>query len=52
MFLNTIFICSGTWIMHCYLNIHISSGLASVFIVEDGPWPIQNWSNNHWIYLC
>ncbi|KAI3731174.1 hypothetical protein L1987_62358 [Smallanthus sonchifolius] len=31
----------GTWIMHCHLDVHIGWGLATVFIVEDGPGPLQ-----------
>lgn len=26
----------GAWIMHCHLDVHITWGLAMVFIVEDG----------------
>ncbi|KAJ0789000.1 putative laccase [Helianthus annuus] len=31
----------GTWIMHCHLDVHLGWGLATVFIVEDGPAPWQ-----------
>ncbi|KAI7749879.1 hypothetical protein M8C21_019764 [Ambrosia artemisiifolia] len=31
----------GTWIMHCHLDVHIGWGLATVFIVENGPEPMQ-----------
>ncbi|PWA77696.1 laccase [Artemisia annua] len=31
----------GTWIMHCHLDVHIGWGLATVFVVEDGPVPGQ-----------
>ncbi|KAG9151813.1 hypothetical protein Leryth_002096 [Lithospermum erythrorhizon] len=29
----------GVWFMHCHLEVHVPWGLASVFIVENGPTP-------------
>ncbi|XP_042374470.1 laccase-14-like [Zingiber officinale] len=29
----------GVWIMHCHLEQHVSLGLATVFVVEDGTTP-------------
>ncbi|XVF76745.1 hypothetical protein PTKIN_Ptkin13bG0291100 [Pterospermum kingtungense] len=29
----------GVWIMHCHLDVHLSWGLASAFVVENGPTP-------------
>ncbi|KAK4759421.1 hypothetical protein SAY87_022552 [Trapa incisa] len=29
----------GAWIMHCHLDVHLSSGFGTVFLVENGPTP-------------
>ncbi|OMO97394.1 Multicopper oxidase, type 1 [Corchorus olitorius] len=29
----------GVWIMHCHLDVHLPWGLATVFVVENGPTP-------------
>ncbi|GAA0156136.1 oxidase [Lithospermum erythrorhizon] len=29
----------GVWYMHCHLELHVPLGLATAFIVEDGPTP-------------
>ncbi|KAF7143308.1 hypothetical protein RHSIM_Rhsim05G0203900 [Rhododendron simsii] len=29
----------GVWLMHCHFDTHLSWGLATVFLVEDGPTP-------------
>ncbi|XP_073270860.1 laccase-7-like [Primulina huaijiensis] len=29
----------GVWLMHCHLDLHVSWGLAMVFVVENGPTP-------------
>nr|GMD46507.1 laccase-7-like [Ipomoea batatas] len=29
----------GAWIMHCHLDMHLEFGLATVFVVENGPTP-------------
>ncbi|XVE76483.1 hypothetical protein DITRI_Ditri12bG0176800 [Diplodiscus trichospermus] len=29
----------GVWIMHCHLDVHLSWGLATAFVVENGPTP-------------
>ncbi|XP_030473247.1 laccase-7 [Syzygium oleosum] len=29
----------GAWIMHCHLDVHLPLGLATAFLVEDGPTP-------------
>lgn len=29
----------GVWLLHCHLDVHLSWGLASVFVVEDGGTP-------------
>ncbi|XWS55587.1 hypothetical protein CRYUN_Cryun09bG0013500 [Craigia yunnanensis] len=29
----------GVWIMHCHLDVHLSVGLATAFVVENGPTP-------------
>jgi laccase len=29
----------GVWIMHCHLDSHLPVGLATTFVVEDGPTP-------------
>ncbi|KAK4784529.1 hypothetical protein SAY86_018897 [Trapa natans] len=32
----------GAWIMHCHLDVHITWGLAMVFLVEDGVGELQS----------
>ena len=27
----------GVWYMHCHYELHVSIGMAAVFIIEDGP---------------
>ncbi|KAK4480996.1 hypothetical protein RD792_011864 [Penstemon davidsonii] len=29
----------GVWLMHCHLDVHLPWGLATAFVVEDGPTP-------------
>ncbi|XP_031399176.1 laccase-7-like [Punica granatum] len=29
----------GVWIMHCHLDVHLPLGLATAFVVENGPTP-------------
>ncbi|XVF76744.1 hypothetical protein PTKIN_Ptkin13bG0291000 [Pterospermum kingtungense] len=29
----------GVWMMHCHLDVHLTLGLATVFVVENGPTP-------------
>ncbi|XVE61989.1 hypothetical protein DITRI_Ditri06bG0082600 [Diplodiscus trichospermus] len=29
----------GVWLMHCHLDVHLPWGLASAFVVENGPTP-------------
>ncbi|XP_021288987.1 laccase-7-like isoform X1 [Herrania umbratica] len=29
----------GVWIMHCHLDVHLGWGLATAFVVENGPTP-------------
>ncbi|KAK4748230.1 hypothetical protein SAY87_014816 [Trapa incisa] len=29
----------GVWMFHCHLDVHLPWGLATVFVVEDGPTP-------------
>ncbi|KAL3717071.1 hypothetical protein ACJRO7_008621 [Eucalyptus globulus] len=29
----------GAWIMHCHLDVHLPLGLATAFVVENGPTP-------------
>ncbi|GAV65474.1 Cu-oxidase domain-containing protein/Cu-oxidase_2 domain-containing protein/Cu-oxidase_3 domain-containing protein [Cephalotus follicularis] len=29
----------GVWIMHCHLDVHLTWGLATAFLVENGPTP-------------
>lgn len=33
---SCLFVYSGTWIMHCHLDVHIGWGLAMVFVVDNG----------------
>ncbi|RZC86334.1 hypothetical protein C5167_007521 [Papaver somniferum] len=30
---------SGVWLIHCHLDLHMRMGLATAFLVEDGPYP-------------
>lgn len=30
---------TGVWIMHCHLDVHLPWGLATAFVVENGPTP-------------
>ncbi|XP_022747254.1 laccase-7-like [Durio zibethinus] len=29
----------GVWLMHCHLDMHLSTGLATAFVIENGPTP-------------
>lgn len=32
----------GAWIMHCHLDVHITWGLAMVFLVDNGVGQLQS----------
>lgn len=32
---------TGTWLLHCHLDVHITWGLAMSFLVEDGVGVLQ-----------
>ncbi|OAY74862.1 Laccase-25 [Ananas comosus] len=36
---NTIAVPTGVWLMHCHMDLHLPVGLATAFVVENGPTP-------------